>query len=1095
MKKLDFEGIEFRGEFRNYQRKVLDEAVSSYADRRIHIVAAPGSGKTILGLELIRWLGKPALVLSPTIVIADQWGERFSERFLPDDEVESDYISDDLKKPELITSITYQALYSAWNRLTGTEAASDVDGTDEAESDVAETDEAESVGETDEGECDVAETDEAECDVAGTDEAESVGETDEGTSDATGAEESESPVRTDEAESPDETDEAESADKTLVYDFSGFDPVACVREAGIKTICLDEAHHLKREWQKALEAFISAVSPDISIIALTATPPYDSSESEWQRYVSLCGEIDTEIFVPELVAQKTLCPHQDYIMFNYPTEAEKGLIFSHRQSVADCMGEALRSGLFAAAAVRANLVGDILPPEDQLYRYAKEYISFAVCATRSGLPPSEIIIEKLMQGRPLPEFDLDHLQRAFAFVAENNEVFGEELAEQMIGVCRRFRLAPRKKLLLADNSRVGKALFSSLGKLGSIAEIAREEYRRLGGKLRLVVLTDNIRKDFVAAIGTDEPVDAIGAVPIFEVLRRALPLEARVGMLSGSLVIWPIDRIAGVREIASLQGAEFSYAEIVHRGIPGISLPALPGEDQARYAALNFSGNRRVMISVLTEAFQAGEVEAIVGTKALLGEGWDSPCINSLILASFVGSYVLSNQMRGRAIRTDKNDPGKTANIWHLVALEPSFASEEKATAITPEGVVTPEGKASAITPEWVVTPEGKATAITPEEVVTPEAGLTPEGAASAGVKTSENAVMPEGVVSPEAAPSEEAIPSEITATPEISSQGLFPRSAGLNSEDYKLMERRFKMFFGPAYRGGTISNSIDRIDIIEPPFDEAGIQKINNEMKRLAADREGMARTWAESLGTAPAPRVADVAFVPKESHLKTESSIVVRNGALGATGIAVFLGLAGINLAPFGAITAFAGTAPALILTSLSAAIMIWLASRAIRVFRRAFSPDITIRAMIDALFETMKAYGHIKSPQARVMVSTKQDSLNIVCSLENAPIREQNLFGDAVAELFSPIADPRYVIVRFGRNAEGFEPRWSFAVPKLLGMSAPALDLAERISKRFGKCLAVYTHTESGYRLLHKCRAMSFVNFCASTPKRKFLVIGKH
>jgi hypothetical protein len=61
----------------------------------------------------------------------------------------------------------------------------------------------------------------------------------------------------------------------------------------------------------------------------------------------------------------------------------------------------------------------------------------------------------------------------------------------------------------------------------------------------------------------------------------------------------------------------------------------------------------------------------LVGTKSLLGEGWDAPCINTLILASFVGSYVLSNQMRGRSIRTDRKQPHKTANIWHLVCVEP----------------------------------------------------------------------------------------------------------------------------------------------------------------------------------------------------------------------------------------------------------------------------------------------------------------------------------------------------------------------------------------------------------------------------------------
>ena len=65
-----------------------------------------------------------------------------------------------------------------------------------------------------------------------------------------------------------------------------------------------------------------------------------------------------------------------------------------------------------------------------------------------------------------------------------------------------------------------------------------------------------------------------------------------------------------------------------------------------------------------------------MGTKSLLGEGWDSPNINSLILASFVGSFMLSNQMRGRAIRIDKKNPDKVSNIWHLVTVEPESGDE-----------------------------------------------------------------------------------------------------------------------------------------------------------------------------------------------------------------------------------------------------------------------------------------------------------------------------------------------------------------------------------------------------------------------------------
>ncbi|MHC4315641.1 MAG: hypothetical protein ACYSW3_24620 [Planctomycetota bacterium] len=91
----------------------------------------------------------------------------------------------------------------------------------------------------------------------------------------------------------------------------------------------------------------------------------------------------------------------------------------------------------------------------------------------------------------------------------------------------------------------------------------------------------------------------------------------------------------------------------------------------SNYCEVAISGTgKQKIVRLITRLFNRGGVTVLVGTKSLLGEGWDAPSINSLILASFVGSYMLSNQMRGRAIRTQEGNPEKAANIWHLVCVE-----------------------------------------------------------------------------------------------------------------------------------------------------------------------------------------------------------------------------------------------------------------------------------------------------------------------------------------------------------------------------------------------------------------------------------------
>ena len=45
----------------------------------------------------------------------------------------------------------------------------------------------------------------------------------------------------------------------------------------------------------------------------------------------MCGEIDEEITVPELVKEETLCPHQDYVYFSFPTKEEQAQLDAFSQ--------------------------------------------------------------------------------------------------------------------------------------------------------------------------------------------------------------------------------------------------------------------------------------------------------------------------------------------------------------------------------------------------------------------------------------------------------------------------------------------------------------------------------------------------------------------------------------------------------------------------------------------------------------------------------------------------------------------------------------------------------------------------------------------
>ena len=73
-----FSAWQFSGQWRRYQSLCLDafEADRAAGRDQTLVVAPPGSGKTVVGLEVVRRLGTPALVLCPSLTIQRQWAEK-----------------------------------------------------------------------------------------------------------------------------------------------------------------------------------------------------------------------------------------------------------------------------------------------------------------------------------------------------------------------------------------------------------------------------------------------------------------------------------------------------------------------------------------------------------------------------------------------------------------------------------------------------------------------------------------------------------------------------------------------------------------------------------------------------------------------------------------------------------------------------------------------------------------------------------------------------------------------------------------------------------------------------------------------------------
>ena len=439
--------------------------------------------------------------------------------------------------------------------------------------------------------------------------------------------------------------------------------VEILRNAGIQTIVLDEAHHLRTNWWASITFLVNSFK-DITIVALTATPPYDVSISEWERYTTLCGPIDAEVSVPELVMQKNLCPHQDLVMFTMPTIAEREELVDIKKQLDEIIESVLSDKRLLQYVLNHPWIRNPTSKMEKILDSPAFFSSMLVFLQYHQVKLDEglitIVVDRVQDIPRMNKEWLAILLEGLLFPTEPTLKKTPKYFEEIKSKLRRAGALERKSINLREVKSREKVFRKSISKLKAIHAIVMIELQALHGKLRMVILTDFIRPEFLKAPQNKEP-NRMGVVPIFESIRRLRLKNCKLAVLSGSLIILPKSAI----DVFFEEGASF--------GLGPEKLRSKPLDQDPEYVKISVNeSNRALLVSIVTKVFGRGAINILIGTTSLLGEGWDAPSVNTLILASFVGSYMLSNQMRGRAIRTDPNVPDKTANIWHIICVEPN---------------------------------------------------------------------------------------------------------------------------------------------------------------------------------------------------------------------------------------------------------------------------------------------------------------------------------------------------------------------------------------------------------------------------------------
>ena len=648
-----FPPIRFPGELRPSQRDVVDIAREQLdrGERRLHIVAPPGSGKTILGLYLwAECVQTPALVLSPNSAIQMQWAAR-TELFSVDEHHEfptSQLVSTDTQTPRLLTSLTYQSVTLPRRGDDGLDAVATNRWIERL---------------IDKGQAD--DPDEAL-------------------------------VWIDDLlrNNPDYHAERLSAFRKEVRDEAALDGEALgmlhassratlqrIREAGVGLVILDECHHLLGHWGRVLADAHDLLDTPV-IFGLTATPPDTSgkTEEDVERYREYFGPVDYEVPVPAVVKDGFLAPYQDLAYFVRPTADELQFIASVDEQLHVLVEEFCQQDRtepladWVARVLAERRLGTTLAGDWR--EFERRDPAFAVCGRlflrrrNQALPNGVPRLDRVTRHDEMQDLELlgTVLDRYIRHrLRRSDDPADHALAEQAISELRLLGIQVTETGTQPCASPVARVMAYSHSKTDAAREILKAEHAALGDDLRAVIVTDYEKTSAVTAdISHLLDDEAGGAVAVFKSLLRDEETDALDPVLVTGSTVLVDDDLADAFLDASVEWLRENGYDV-----------ALEYHDREEFHQLVGSGADwapRVYVHMVTELFQQGLTRCLVGTRGLLGEGWDANRINVLVDLTCVTTSMTVNQLRGRSIRLDPLQPEKVANNWDVVCIAPEFA-------------------------------------------------------------------------------------------------------------------------------------------------------------------------------------------------------------------------------------------------------------------------------------------------------------------------------------------------------------------------------------------------------------------------------------
>ena len=683
---VSLEDMQFRFPLRKYQQEILElvKIKLGRGERELHIVAPPGAGKTIIGLQIISELKLNSLVVSPNTTIQSQWGDK-THLFLPD-ELQAlgsqELLGTHEDKPlKPITLLTYQVLSTPGREQEYLEKLAHQGWVTEM---------SKSLG---------LSTGQAELRVL---------ELLQNNPKAHQKEMSRHSSRL-------RLKLAELMDLNEVLHANALDLLQALRRQKFGLVIFDECHHLTDYWAAVMRHLINYLD-DAVVIGLTGTPPEGKSNAQENRYLSLVGEIDFQVPTPALVKEGGLAPFQDLVYFTEPTESEMGFLeVQHEdfhlllQEMVQPQDGGLPSNLSLWVLQRLKCYDQLEGIESPiLQKFAKHKnkekkervllpktpagsketnqaddtepeltteLHLAMCRylwqQKLRLPAQVELGAAIRQSPFIDDWMMILEDYSLHYLKTSPDQQNHDLLEKAKSAIRKLGYALTEKGIRKQASPVDRVLAFSQSKSQAVAKILELEYRNLSDGLRACVVTDFERMSATEVRSLKGVLDqeSGGALCAFKhLLQTEIAYYLNPCLVTGSMLL--VDSRVVEHFVESAQkylqelGHKFELDIIEH------------ANGFCEVTAQSGAWETRLYVGMATAMFELGITKCLIGTRGIFGEGWDSQALNTLIDLTTMTSPVSVKQLRGRSIRINTKDPlgaRKVANNWDVVCIAPQL--------------------------------------------------------------------------------------------------------------------------------------------------------------------------------------------------------------------------------------------------------------------------------------------------------------------------------------------------------------------------------------------------------------------------------------